>query len=178
MHPSRLALLIACFSLLCACGAASSSGDDGAGSGDSPMAAALTQAWSHAKSGKNPSNDCARVKGYALRAADSASAAALAQCNFDIPVHYFNALLDAVDAGQRECRSFITALATQLPAMTLSLRGLAKASAKAGQDQADTVAKTLGTALGHNDSTQARQRIKDSLRERAIASCPIAEGLL
>lgn len=111
--------------LLGACSASSDSDSNGATSTQSEEAnTALAEAWAKARAGKNPTSDCADVKGNLLTDESPAARAAVAQCNFDIPVRYFNTLLDQVDAGTLECTNFMVAMSTQLSTMTMSTEGL------------------------------------------------------
>lgn len=135
---------------------------------------ALASAWSKAKAGESPATDCARVKGSLINDDSAAAGVAVAQCNFDIPVAYFNTLLDGVDAGDRTCNQFMTTMATQLSALTMSVGGLKRALDNNGAGSADSAATAaLSGALTGGSAASAKDKVKAALSRRAIAACPV-----
>lgn len=181
MRKTNTIVLLASLGLLSACGASSSTdGAVAASSAASPITTSLDNAWAKAKAGENPSTTCAKVKGYAISNDSSSARAALAQCNFDIPVRYFNALLDDVDTGKLSCAKFMTTMSTQLSALTLSVGGLKQAARKRSHDaSASADASTMLNAVLTSDSAMsAKDQVKAALAPRAIAACPIMKAYM
>lgn len=175
---SRYVIIALAFSLSLLGGCTSSSADSTSAtqtaSKDAPPA--LAKAWSKAKAGENPSTQCAVLKGSLMAAAHNGSSNArdwMAQCNFDIPVAYFNALLDEVDAGDRTCHQFMTSMATQLSALTMSVDGLHNAMDRGSAGDSDAASQAMTGAVTSASSVGAKGKVKAALSRRAIATCPI-----
>lgn len=179
MFPRHVAItLLLSLGLLSAC-TESSSNEAAAVKTDSTTAnSKLDNAWTDAKAGKSPATACAKVKGSLITDESDAAHKAVAQCNYDIPVKYFNVLLDQVEAGSMTCNKFMTSIATQLSALTMSVGGLKRAVQASGSDSNQTkanVADILGTAATSDDTVSASDRIKSALAPRAVAVCPITK---
>ena len=81
------------------------------------------EAWRKAAAGENPASTCAGIKGRAAAFPNNLAAQRAAYvCGVDIPVRYFQTLLDQVEADEKSCSEYMMAIATQLGAMTISSR--------------------------------------------------------
>ncbi len=177
MLPKHIAIaLLLSLGLLSAC--TTSSSDDAATAKTESTTAntELENAWAKAKAGENPAMACAKVKGSLIIDESDDARKAVAQCNYDIPVKYFNVLLDQVDAGSMTCNKFMTSMATQLSSLTMSVGGLKRAAQAQGSDSASVKAgaiDALSTAATSDDTVSASDKIKLALAERAVAACPM-----
>lgn len=175
MFPRHIAIALL-LSLLSAC--TTSSSDDAATAKTESTTAnsELDNAWAKAKAGENPAMACAKVKGSLIIDESDAARKAVAQCNYDIPVKYFNVLLDQVDAGSMACNKFMTSMATQLNSLTMSVGGLKRAVQAQGSNSANADAgaiDALSTAATSNDTLSASDKVKSALAPRAVAACPV-----
>ncbi len=170
-------LPVLALALLGAC--SSSSGDAAAKTESKPANSALEKAWSKARAGENPANACAVVKGSLLTDESEAARKATDQCNYDIPVKYFNVLLDQVDAGSLTCSQFMVRMSTQLRSMTMSMGGLKQAARKSanGEDSTESATGTITSAVTSDNTQSAREKVKAALSERATTVCPDLEML-
>lgn len=176
MHKHIAIAALISLGLLTACnGSASNDGSSAATDSSSSTQSALESAWTKARAGENPTRDCTVVKARTISSDDPAVAKAAAECNYDIPVAYFNAMLDDVEAGTDTCKTFRTSFMTQLSAMTMSLGGLKQAANKSRNGAADTSAasEAITGALTGDASKSAKDRVKAAMAERASAACPV-----
>ncbi len=162
--------------LLSACNS-STSGDESRASADAPTSTqtALESAWAKARAGENPSEDCTAVKARTISSDAPGVAKAAAECNYDIPLAYFNAILDDIEAGSKTCKQFRTSVMTQLTAMTMSvggLKGITESSQNGGADAGAASGAMRGAVTG-DASQSAKERVKAALAERASATCPV-----
>lgn len=175
MMPKHITIALAfSLSMLAACTTSSSDTTAATQTASKTSNSALANAWSKAKAGENPSTECAKVKGSLINDDSNAAGTAVAQCNFDIPVSYFNTLLDEVDAGKLSCVKFMTTMSTQLSALTMSVGGLKRAVQTHSTGSAEgTAAGAVNDALTGDASVNAKDKVKAALSRRAIATCPV-----
>ncbi|HVS02644.1 MAG TPA: hypothetical protein VMT16_07740 [Thermoanaerobaculia bacterium] len=152
----------------------------------------IDRAWAKAVAGENPAFACAGLKGRAVGTKGVAEAGrALSVCNLDIPVRYFLTFLDQVEAGDKTCQQFATALMTQLPAMVMSTEGFeqlvaeSEAREAAGEEMSDEEAQGAASGLlagaaaeGATDRGESdpKKLIKAQIEPRVRAVCPDQVG--
>ncbi len=129
----------------------------------------INEAWQKAVAGESPTIACARVKGRAAGAGGVADRA-LAACNVDVPVRYFEARLERVERGEATCIQLMTHILTQLPAMTVAVDGLADLAGQGDAQATGAVAAALTGAVAGGD--EAQRLIKERLREPLSELCP------
>ncbi len=150
---------------------------------EAPYQARIDGAWRKAVAGENPAATCAAVKGRASVAPAGSATRALAACNVDIPVRYFLTVIEQVEAGEKSCQNLMVAVTTQLSAMTASADALGEtARQRAGADGGAGAARSAGAILtkeaASRGSTDAREAIKERLRDRVTAVCPGEAALI
>lgn len=146
--------------------------------------ARVDEAWREATDGENPSSTCAAVKGRAAVAEPGSADRALVACNVDIPARYFLTFADRVEAGEKTCMDLLTEVRTRLPAMTISTKGFGDLARQQNADTSTAAAVGAGAAIlageaaGGGGANDARQRVRDRLRDRVTAVCPGEAGII
>jgi hypothetical protein len=141
----------------------------------------IDRAWEKAAAGENPAFACAGLKGRVMAAGaevDAAGREALYACNVTVPVRYFEAFLDRVEAGEKTCQDLMMEVTTQLPAMALSVEGLREAAAalEAGGEEeelaADVLTGTVDDATRDRGLADPKRAVKEALAPRVREACP------
>lgn len=161
-----------------------------------PYQRSIDAAWEKAKAGENPTYSCAGLKGMTMGSKEPKSAEAavraLFACNVDIPVRYFNAYLDKVEAGDHTCMDFMSHFVTQISAMTMSTDSFqslfdtvaAESGAEAPtEEEAQAAAESLLTsiatdAVGEEGPEDPERIVKNRLSDRVNGLCPDIAGVV
>ena len=143
----------------------------------------IDEAWREAVAGENPAAACAGVKARATAAPAGSAARSLEACNVDIPVRYFLAYVDRVEAGEQTCTNLMTEFITKLPSMTMSMEGFRDLGRQGGEmDSSQAVAAVgaviAGAAASGGGANGPRQVVKERLRARVTEVCPGEAGML
>lgn len=146
-----------------------------------PYQEVIDKAWAKAMAGESPANTCAGIKGRTMHSMDDPVAQrALLACGLDIPVRYFDTVLDQVEAGEKTCIDYMTEMATQLTAMTISTDTLRKVAeslpegddAAAQEGAAEVLTSAAEEGMTEKGPDDPKRLIKDRLAERTRAICP------
>ncbi len=126
----------------------------------------IEDAWQRALAGSDPTNACAVLKSQLIVPGAAKAERALAACNVDVPVRYFQTQLARVQSGEATCEQVTMLMLSQLPALTMSL---ARVREMIGSDETSGSVSGGAVVDPANDSLRI---VKDRLYESVVATCP------
>ncbi len=126
----------------------------------------IEDAWQRALAGGDPTNACAVLKSQLIVRGTAPGERALAACNIDVPVRYFQTQLARVQSGEASCEQVSMLMQSQLPALTMSLQRVRE------MVESDGASGDVSGGTAVDPANEASRIVKDRLYDLVVAICP------